>query len=105
LDEKRNKRRAPVTGTVSGAIFQNTALHGKQHGSVDSSHQGSDPSAGPRFSLGGRSSLRHQDLREGSALEALLFDDVQLQVLFQLGEWAVARADRNRDRRQLVFVD
>src|SRR5215217_7817116 len=50
-------------------------------------------------------SLRHQDLREGSALEAFLFDDVQLQVLSQLGEWAVPRADRNRDRGQLVFVD
>ena len=41
----------------------------------------------------------------GSAREALLFDDVQLQVLFQLGERAAARADRDRDRRQLVFVD
>src|SRR4051794_16432187 len=40
-------------------------------------------------------SLRHEDLREGSAREALLFDDVQLQVLFQLGEWAAARADSN----------
>src|SRR4051812_4646679 len=58
-----------------------------------------------RISLGGRSSLRHQDLREGSALEAFLFDDVQLQVLSQLGEWAAPRADRNRDRRELVFVD
>src|SRR5690348_15939619 len=46
------------------------------------------------------SSLRHQDLREGSAREALLFDDDELQVLFQLGEWAAARADGNRDRRQ-----
>ena len=44
-------------------------------------------------------------MREGSALEAFLFDDVQLQVLSQLGEWAAPRADRNRDRRQLVFVD
>src|SRR5215208_8381129 len=52
-----------------------------------------------------RSSLRHEDLREGSAPEALLFDDIQLQVLFQVGEWAVPRPDRNRDRRQLVFVD
>src|SRR3954451_22931186 len=50
-------------------------------------------------------SLRHQDLREGSAREALLFDDVQLQALVQVGEWAAARADRNRDRRELVFVD
>src|SRR4051794_18886520 len=58
-----------------------------------------------RISLGGRSWLRHQDLREGSAPEALLFDDVQLQVLSQLGEWAAPRADRNRHRRQLVFVD
>jgi hypothetical protein len=47
---------------------------------------------------GGRLSLRHQDLREGSASEALLFDDVELQVLIQLGEWAVARADRDGDR-------
>src|SRR4051794_35878329 len=47
---------------------------------------------------------RHQDLREGSALEAFLLDDVQLQVFSQLGEWAVARADRNRDRGQLVLV-
>src|SRR5215208_3788021 len=46
-----------------------------------------------------------QDLREGSASEALLFDEVELQVLVQLGERAVARADRDRDRRQLVFVD
>src|ERR1044071_1640672 len=44
---------------------------------------------------GGRSSLRHQDLRQGSASEALLLDDVELQVLIQLDEWAVARADRN----------
>src|SRR3954449_7653888 len=51
------------------------------------------------------SALRHEDLRESAALEALLFDDVQLEVLFELGEWAVPRADRNRDRRQLVFVD
>ena len=51
------------------------------------------------------SSLRHQDLRERAAREALLFDDVQLQVLSQLGEWAAPRADRNRNRRQLVFVD
>jgi hypothetical protein len=55
--------------------------------------------------LGGRSSPRHQDLREGSASEALLFDDVELQVLIELGEWTVARADRNRDRRQMIFVD
>lgn len=58
------------------------------------------PMIGPNCSaLDGRSSLRHQDLREGSASEALLFDDVELQVLIQLGERAVARADRNRDRR------
>src|SRR5215218_7533149 len=63
-----------------------------------------DP-APARISLGGRSSPRHQDLREGSALEALLFDDVQLQVLFQPGEWAVPGGDRDRDRRELVFVD
>jgi hypothetical protein len=54
---------------------------------------------GPNGSaVGGRSSFRHQDLREGSASEALLFDDVELQVLVQVGERAVARADRNRDR-------
>jgi hypothetical protein len=60
------------------------------------------PAIPPR-SLG--RSLRHQDLREGSALEAFLFDDLQLQVLSQRGKWAVPRADRNGDRRQLVFVD
>src|SRR3954452_348485 len=60
-------------------------------------------SRGPR--RGGRSSLWHQDLGEGPALEALLLDDVQLQVLSQVGEWAAARADRNRDRGQLVLVD
>src|SRR5262245_50905975 len=47
-----------------------------------------------RFS---RSSPRHQGLRKGPAPEARLFDDVELQVLVQLGEWATARADRNRD--------
>src|SRR5215204_4664440 len=40
---------------------------------------------------------RHQDLREGSALEAFLFDDVQLQMLTQVGERAAPRADRYRD--------
>ena len=55
--------------------------------------------------MGGRLSLWHEDLREGSALEAFLFDDVQLQMLFQVGERAAARADRNRDRGQLVLVD
>ena len=30
---------------------------------------------------GGSSSLGHQDLREGSTSEALLFDDFELQVL------------------------
>jgi hypothetical protein len=35
----------------------------------------------------------------GSAPEAFLFDDVQLQVLPQLGEWAAPRTDRNRNRR------
>ena len=34
-------------------------------------------------------SLRHQGLREGAALKALLFDDLQLEVLSQFGEWAV----------------
>src|SRR3954453_1643650 len=51
------------------------------------------------------STLRHQDLRQRSAPEALLFDDVELQVLSQIGEWAAPRADRNGDRRQLVLVD
>ena len=45
------------------------------------------------FSLGGASVLRDQDLAEGSALEAFLLDDIELQVLFQLGERAVARAE------------
>src|SRR3954467_10268249 len=53
----------------------------------------------------GRSSLWHQDLREGSAPEAFLFDDVQLQMLSQLGEGAAPRADRNRDGCQLILVD
>jgi hypothetical protein len=35
----------------------------------------------------------------------LLFDDVELQVLFQPGEWAAPGADRNRDRCELVFID
>src|SRR3954453_21126019 len=51
------------------------------------------------------SSLRHQDLGEGAAPEALLLDDVELQVLLQVGEWAAARPDRDRDRGQLVLVD
>jgi hypothetical protein len=46
----------------------------------------------------GRSSSRHQDLREGSASEALLLDDVELQVRIEIGEWAAALTDRNRDR-------
>lgn len=46
-----------------------------------------------------RSSPRHQDLREGSASEALLLDDVELQMLIEVGEWAAARTDGNRDRR------
>src|SRR6201991_3822342 len=49
--------------------------------------------------------LRHQDLRKRAAGDALLVDDVQLQVLSQVRKWAAAGADRNRDRRQLVFVD
>ena len=48
---------------------------------------------------------RHQNLREGSASEALLFDDVERQVLIEIGEWAAARTDRYRDRRQVVFID
>jgi hypothetical protein len=50
-------------------------------------------------------SLRHEDLRKGAAREALLCDDVELQVLSQLREWAAARADGYRNRGQLVFVD
>src|SRR3954454_5955603 len=71
----------------------------------------SEPASTPAFYVnavparGGRSSPRHQDLREGPAPEALLFDDVQLQVLSQFGERAAPRADRDGDRRQLVFVD
>jgi hypothetical protein len=49
--------------------------------------------------------LRHQDLRERSALEAFLLDDVQLQMGFQIGERAAARADRDRDRGQLILID
>src|ERR1700748_3192447 len=52
-----------------------------------------------------RSSPRHQDLREGSASEALLLDDVELQVLIEMGEWAAALTDCNRDRRKVVFID
>src|SRR5512139_2049560 len=44
-------------------------------------------------------------LRKGPAPEARLFDDGELQVLVQLGEWAATRANRNRDCRELVFVD
>src|SRR3954453_8488087 len=58
-----------------------------------------------RLRAGCRSSLRHQDLREGSASEALLFDDLELQVLLEIREWAAARTDRDRDRRQLELVD
>src|SRR4051812_49423636 len=59
----------------------------------------------PYPDAGGRSFPWHQDLCEGPALEALLVDDVELQVLLQLGEGAAARADRNRDRGQLILVD
>jgi hypothetical protein len=52
-----------------------------------------------------RSSPRHQDLREGSASEALLLDDVELQVLIEIGEWAAAVTDRNRGRRKVLFID
>src|SRR4051794_38101624 len=51
------------------------------------------------------SSLRDQNVREGCASEALLFDDLELEVLLEVCEWAAAGADRNRDRRQLVLVD
>jgi hypothetical protein len=54
---------------------------------------------------GGRSVLRHQDLRGSAALEAFRFYNVQVQVICELGGWALPRADRNRDRRQLVFGD
>src|SRR5437763_7525972 len=66
------------------------------------------PGAAPRFNsrpLQPRSLLWDQDLCEGPALEAFFIDDVELQMLFQLGEWALARADRNWDRGQLVLVD
>src|SRR4051812_990903 len=53
----------------------------------------------------GRSAPGHQDLGEGSALEAFFFDDVEFQMRSQVGEWAAPRADRDRDRRQLVLVD
>src|SRR3954447_18878058 len=49
--------------------------------------------------------LWHQDLRQSSALEPFLLDDVELQVLLQVGERAAACADRDRDRGQLVLVD
>ena len=52
-----------------------------------------------------RSSSRHQNLREGSASEALLFDDVELQVLIEIGEWAAALTDRDRHRRKVIFID
>ena len=52
-----------------------------------------------------RSSPRHQDLREGPVSEALLLDDVELQVLIEIGEWAAALTDRDRDRRKVVFID
>src|SRR6185312_5923335 len=47
-------------------------------------------------------SLRNQDLREGSASEAFFLDDVQLQMLPEIGERAVPCADCNGDRRELV---
>src|SRR5215813_13554536 len=50
-------------------------------------------------------SPRDEDLPVGSAREALLVDDIELQVLFQLGEWAAPRADSDGNRHQLVFVD
>jgi hypothetical protein len=52
-----------------------------------------------------RSSPRHQNLWERSASEALLAEDVELQVLIEIGEWDTARTDRNRDRRQVVFIE
>ena len=69
-----------------------------------------EPEAVMRWSAGdlgtwARSSSRHQNLRQGSALEALLFDDVELQVLLETGEWAAAHTDRNRDRRKVEFID
>jgi hypothetical protein len=54
---------------------------------------------------GGSLSPRHQDLRERSASEALLLDDVELQVVIEIGERAAALTDRNRDRRKVVFID
>ena len=52
-----------------------------------------------------RSSPRHQDLRVSAASEALLLDDVELEVLIEIGEWAAALTDRNRNRRKVVFID
>jgi hypothetical protein len=49
--------------------------------------------------------LRHENLRENSAAKALFVDDLELQVLLQVGERAAPRADRDRDRRQLEFID
>ena len=46
-----------------------------------------------------RSSPRHQYLREGSASEALLVDDIELQMLIEIGKRAPARTDRDRNRR------
>ena len=43
--------------------------------------------------------------RAVASLEALLADDLELQVLLEVGEWAAAGADRDRDRRQLELVD
>jgi hypothetical protein len=49
--------------------------------------------------------LWHQDLCEGAAFESFFIDDVELQVLSEFGKWAVASADRNWDRGQLILVD
>src|SRR4029079_5970095 len=61
-------------------------------------------SAGATGGLTSSSPFRHQDLRQGTASEAFLLDDVELQMRCQLGEWAAPGADGNRDGGQLVLV-
>jgi len=43
--------------------------------------------------------VKNENRLIGFALEAFLFDDVQLQMLSEFGERAVPYADRNRERR------
>ena len=51
------------------------------------------------------SGLRDQDLPQGTACEALLLHEVQLQVPIEIGEGAEAGADREGHHRELVLVD